>query len=151
MIIDNYKNAEIYCGINKNLDLALKFLKTIDISNLTLGKHEIPNSNSFYIYQEYNSKPLEEGKWEGHRKYIDIQYILDGCEKMGYRPINELTPLKPYNPDTDFISLSGTSDNFFNVSAGNFAIFFPEDGHMPGLAFKEVAPIRKLVFKVPID
>ncbi|EDS77756.1 YhcH/YjgK/YiaL family protein [Clostridium massiliodielmoense] len=151
MIIDNFKNAETYCGINKNLDLALRFLKNMDTSNLVLGKKEIPNSDSFYIYQEYTSKPLEDGKWEGHKKYIDIQYILGGCEKMGYCPIENLTPLKPYNPDTDFISLTGASDNFFNVSEGNFAIFFPQDGHMPGLAINEIAPIKKLVFKVPVE
>ncbi|KEI02953.1 YhcH/YjgK/YiaL family protein [Clostridium botulinum] len=150
MIIDNYRNAKTYCGINPNLDIALNYLINMDLNNLALGKNEIPDTDIFYIYQEYSSKPLKEGKWEGHRKYLDIQYIIDGCEKMGYCPINNLTPLKEYNPDTDFISFSGKSNNFFIVPQGNFAIFFPEDGHMPGLEVTESSSVKKLVFKVPI-
>lgn len=150
MIFDSCKNVEAYYGISEKLDKALTYLKEMNLKDLNFSKKEIDDSGIFVIYQEYSTKNLNEGKWEAHRKYIDIQYIISGCEKMGYCPIDNLTPATEYNDETDFISYKGNSDNYLVVKEGNFAVFMPQDGHMPGLNVNESMPVKKIIFKIPV-
>jgi len=38
---------------------------------------------------EYQTKPREQGIWEAHRKYIDVQYMIQGSELMGWASIGQ--------------------------------------------------------------
>jgi len=92
----------------------------------------------------------QEGKLEAHRKYIDVQYVISGEEQMGYVPLNGQQILEPYKEENDIIFFTGEK-SFIKVSSGMFAIFFPEDVHMPGIMTKQSLPVKKLVIKVRID
>jgi YhcH/YjgK/YiaL family protein len=83
MIIDNLKNAKLYYNLNDRMARAFKFLDERDLAKLEVGKHEIEVDNIYASVEEYQTKPKEEGRWEGHRKYLDIQYMIKGQELMG--------------------------------------------------------------------
>jgi YhcH/YjgK/YiaL family protein len=149
MIIDTLKNSTHYQGLCPRIVAGLDYLKKTDFSRLEPGKYEIDGSNLFALLQSYETKPRENGKWEAHRKYIDIQFIAQGIETMGYANLEALTISQPYNDKDDYLLLEGKGD-FLTVSAGTFILFAPQDAHMPGLAFTAPAHVTKVVVKVLI-
>lgn len=150
MIIDNIKNAAIYSDFNPGIGSALDYLSRTDITALTPGRQDINGDRLFVLIQRYETKPREQGVWEAHRRYIDVQFVAAGCEAMGYAPLTGLTVTQPYAPDKDCVLLAGSGD-FFTAKAGVFVVFFPEDAHMPGLALGTSSPVVKAVVKVAID
>lgn len=149
MIIDTIENAHWYYGLGHGFEKALKFLGTEDLSTIALGRHEIQGDEIFALAMEYDTKPTAEGFWEAHRKYIDVQFIVTGAEKMGYANLHELKVSQEYDEEKDFLKLDGDGD-FFTVPSGYFAIFGPDDAHMPSLAVCCPAHVRKVVVKVHV-
>jgi YhcH/YjgK/YiaL family protein len=99
--------------------------------------------------QQYQTKPLAEGKWESHRKYIDVQYVEEGVERIGWTPVAGLTVTEPYDEAKDIAFYQGDGD-FVTVPAGSFVILFPDDAHMPGIAVDKPSPVKKVVVKVRV-
>jgi YhcH/YjgK/YiaL family protein len=150
MIIDKIENDHLYKGLSKRIEKAFEYIKAADLKNINPGKYEIDGENIFALISEYKTKSEQEGKLEAHRKYIDVQYVISGEEKMGYVPLNGQQILEPYKEENDIIFFAGEK-SFTKVSSGMFAIFFPEDVHMPGIMIKESLPVKKLVIKVRVD
>lgn len=147
MILDNIKNSKKYESINKNFEKAFEFLNRDDLETLDIGKYEIDGENVFAMVQEYETKDLENAKYEAHKKYIDIQYLVKGVENMGYLPIDNLEVSSQYNEVNDFMLLEGKPRlTLFNEQ--EFYVFFPEDAHMPGITYAEKTKIKKIVVKV---
>lgn len=149
MIADNIRNASQYYGLGGNIEKGLKFLAETDLSKLELGRHEIDDTECFAIVMEYETKPLESCVWEAHRKYTDIQFIASGEEKIGYADIETLTVTQPYDETKDAELLAGEGD-ILTFKAGTFAIFTPEDAHMPLVAVNGPGHVRKIVIKVRV-
>lgn len=149
MIIDKLSNSQIYATLNPRLQAGFEFLKNQDLAALEVGKHPIDGEQVFALVQHYNTKPVEEGKLETHRKCLDLQYVVSGRELMGWAPISGLQPLGSYSPENDIQFFAGQG-NLILFEAGMFAIFFPEDAHMPGIAFEGPEPVKKIVIKVAI-
>jgi len=147
MIIDKLENASLYYGISQKIAAALKYLKNADLTEFQNGKYEIEGDNIFVIVQEYNTKPLSEGKFEAHRKYIDIQYMIKGKEKMGYVSVDKLKPITQYDEEKDIIFFEGDGD-FIAVDEGFFVIFHPQDAHMPGIEIEASQYVKKAVIKI---
>lgn len=115
-----------------------------------VGRIELDGDRLFAMMQEYPTKPEKDCFWEAHRKYIDIQYICDGVEEIGYAPLTSLKVIEPYDAGKDFVKLAG-SGSILRMPAGMFAVFFPHDGHKPCMAANGVvAPVRKIVVKVAV-
>ncbi|PRX28598.1 YhcH/YjgK/YiaL family protein [Orenia metallireducens] len=150
MIIDNLKNAKLYYNLNDRMATAFNFLAERDLSNLEVGKYEIAGDDIYASVEEYQTKPKEEGRWEGHRKYLDIQYIIEGQELMGCSDLEGMKILEDYNQKKDILFLEGEGD-FFTIKAGNFAVFMPQDIHMPGRAVDKAERVKKVVVKVKLD
>jgi len=151
MIYDTLKNCEMYFPLGERLQRGLEYLQTTDIKNLAVGKYEIDGEKIFVLVQEYETKFVGDCKWESHKAYIDIQYVADGCEMMGIANIGALTVKEDLTPAQDMIYYKGSGEiNCFRVSAGEFAIFFPQDAHMPSLNDEPNAPVKvkKAVVKV---
>ena len=146
MIIDQLKNISLYFGINENLTIALRYLQNINLSNISPGRYEIDGSKIYALIQEYETKPREKGLWEAHRLYTDVQYIARGSELIGYANVDNLKAIK-YDADKDFLLLQGDGD-FFEVQAGTFVIFMPQDAHMPGISVSVPQTVEKIVLKV---
>lgn len=107
----------------------------------------------FVIEQAYDTKLRADGFFESHRKYTDVQVILDGEELMEVADIARMTARQPYNADRDLLVYEDTSDaSQLRVFPGQIAIFFPNDVHMPTLRIRaQPVAVRKAVVKVPVD
>lgn len=149
MIIDVLENAQLYAGLHSRIELGLNFLKSNNFSEMEPGKYEIDGKNVFALVQGYQTKPRDAGVWESHRRYIDIQYVAEGMERIGYANLKTLTPSQPYDKENDFELFKGHGD-FLTVNAGTFAIFAPQDAHMPCIAIQEPLQVKKVVIKVLI-
>lgn len=149
MITDQLKNAHLYYGMSKKIAIALKFLEENNLSMMSSGRYVVDGDDIFALFQSYMTKDVSEGKWEAHRRYIDVQFVLQGKEKMGYTSLEKMETIQDYDEDTDVVFFEGNG-NFFTVPAGYFTIFFPEDVHMPGISVDTPEPVKKFVVKIKI-
>lgn len=151
MIADTIKNRHLYSAISPRIKTALEYIAKTDFSKTEPGRIELDGSNLFVLVQAYDSIPKEQGKWECHRNYIDIQYIADGVEQIGCNSTVKMTVKTPYNPEKDIEILEGEGD-YVTLSKGSYGIFFPEDAHQPKIAPGNVpGPVKKIVVKVKIS
>ncbi len=150
MILDSIENAHIYESISPRMKIALDYMRANDLSAMEPGKYEIDGSDvTVTIKKGYKTKPEEECRWENHEKYIDIQYLLEGRERIGYCPAKLLEPRTPYNEEKDNVYYQPSSEGSRpRLSAGMYMILFPEDGHMALIADGEATVNNKAVFKV---
>jgi uncharacterized protein, YhcH/YjgK/YiaL family len=148
MVVDSIKNAGLYYNLSKGIEKGLKYLQETDFSKMEPGRYEIDGSNVYALVQHYQTKPMSEGIYEAHRKYIDIQYMSDGIEKIGYALISTLEG-NEYNSEKDFQLLDGNGSMFL-CKSGTFAILMPEDAHMPCIAAEKQIPVKKVVVKVKV-
>jgi YhcH/YjgK/YiaL family protein len=147
MIIDKLENAEFYFNLGELFEKGLSFLKKTDLKELTPGKYDIIPDKCYASVIEYDTKPESEIQFEAHKKYIDIQYIVEGCEKMGFNHIDDLSIVTPYNEEIDALFLEGKGD-ILTAKAGDFVIYLPYDAHKPGMAFNKPSHVKKVVVKV---
>ncbi len=124
------------------------FLKETDLKNLPEGKHELDGEKLFIAVSEYNSKEKADTKYEAHKKYIDIQYLISGEEQMGLTTLDKVKISEPYNAEKDLAFYSFEGGIYQKATSGNFFIFFPEDVHRPCIKTKESTPVKKLVVKL---
>ena len=150
--INKKEFAILYFKNKERWAKAFKFLKSNDLTKLELKRYDIEGDNLFATVSEYQSKNEESAKFEAHRKYIDIQYVISGKEIMNLAPISTLKEvLTPYDAvkDIEFITVSKVVN--YKASPSNFFIFFPDDAHRPGLKDGSNSPVRKIVIKVKVD
>jgi len=151
MIADILKNNHLYDCISPRIKTSLEYISKTDFSAMEPGKYEIDGSNIFVLVQAYDSIPKEQGKWECHRKYIDIQYIAEGIEQIGVNSISKMKVTTEYNPEKDIAFLGGDGD-YITFSKGSYGIFFPEDAHQPKIAPGNVpGKVKKVVVKIKVD
>jgi YhcH/YjgK/YiaL family protein len=146
MIIDQLKNAALYFGTHARMEQAFRYLQKTDFSKIDPGKYEIEGTNLFALIQQYDTKAKEKGRWEAHRKYIDVQYVFSGTELFGYAHLGQLQSVA-FDEAKDFHELKGSGD-FLRVPAGMFLVLFPHDAHMPGISVSAPEPVKKVVVKV---
>lgn len=149
MIIDKLSNSQLYFGLGERINKAFAYLKQTDFSKMELGKYEIDGENIFALVNEYNTKDESEGKLEAHKKYIDVQFVAEGEELMGYAPLENQTVIDEYNEQNDITFFSGDK-SFTLVEKGMFAIFFPTDVHLPGIKVSQKTYVKKIVIKVRV-
>lgn len=153
MIKDNIKNANLYYGLSNFVELGLKYLEETDFSSVENGKYEILSDKVYAIVQDYSSKLKSEAKFEAHRKYIDIQYVIKGEELMGVANTDDFTEAVAYDGEKDIVFLEPKSDcsqDFVKVSEKEFVIFTPNDAHMPSIAVCKPDYVKKVVVKVQV-
>lgn len=150
MIFDQLRNSQLYFPLGERITKALQYLAQTDFTNVEPGSYEIDGEDIFAIVQLYNTKPSSSAKWEAHKKYIDIQYIVAGKEKMGFTNSKKVIVLQEYHPGND-ISFYKGEGNFLTAVEGQFVIFFPTDIHMPQLALNIPHEVKKVVVKVRTD
>ncbi len=147
MIIDSIKNAALYFGVPERISAGLRWLQTKDLAKLAPGRYELDGTNLFAIISEYQTKPKDQGKWEAHKRYYDIQYLISGREAIGYACL-EACRLGAYDEGKDFQEILEAPGDFLAMRAGMFMILAPQDAHMPGLALDTPGAVKKAVVKV---
>lgn len=148
MIIDKIENHHLYNGISKRISIAFDFIKQTDLVNIPLGKHEILKDDVFAIAMEYETKNKSECKFEGHYKYIDLQFIVSGSELVGIRTLTNQIPVET-NIESDY-SFYDIDSDLIRFESKTFMLFFPDDLHMPGVHLDQASNIKKVVVKIKV-
>lgn len=153
------KQVTLSVGFVTAFDYVLEILKPGSVSrrrieNIAPGDSEKIELGGgvFAIEQVYYTKARSEGFFESHKKYIDVQAVVEGSEGMEVSDISHMTVSEPYLPERDLIKYADiTATSMIRVGPGAVAIFYPTDGHMPTLQL-ETGPmlVRKTVVKVPV-
>ena len=149
MIIDLLANMYLYEGLNPRIDRAFAYLRETDLAALEPGDYAIDGKNIYARALTYTTRVPENGVWEAHRRYIDLQVMVLGDERVRYAPLSGLTP-GAYDEAKDFLRLSGEGDSI-TLPSGSFMLLWPTDGHMPCLAVDRPEPIKKVVVKIAVE
>ena len=150
MIIDSVKNAAKYYSVHPRFAKAFEYINSTDLASIEPGKYEIDGDGLKANFSNKKGMTAEESvaKFECHDKNIDIQLCISGKEKIGWKPREKCTtPNGAYNAEKDLQLYSDQPDTYFDLTDGQFVIFFPEDVHAPMIGDAE---IKKLVVKVKI-
>jgi len=154
MILDRMANADRYRSLGRWIAEAFDYLQRTDFSSMADGRYELEGDHLAAIVQRYRTKPLSEALWEAHRRYIDIQYVVEGVERMGYAALDKsLCVRQPYSEAKDYVLFAAQGD-LFHVPSGSFAVFGPQDIHAPGLAAgpgEDSGKVLKVVLKVAVE
>ena len=150
MIIDHMGNSKWYECLHPRFKAAFDFIRNSDLSSMEAGRYEIDGDNIFALVQVYDTKDVADKFFETHKNYIDIQYIISGCEKMGYTSKDDLTVTDAYDPEKDFEKYAHSRMGYVLLDEGSYAVFFPSDPHMPGCSPEDGKPenVKKLVLKI---
>ena len=150
MILDRIENAAMYRPLGTNIARALDYLGRTDFADLAPGRYELDGDRVFALVSELELTAAAEAVWEAHRKYLDVQYVARGTERMGRASLrNDVRVTQPYDARTD-AALYDVSGDLFTVGEGSFVIFTPQDIHAPGLLVEQAAApqfVRKVVVK----
>lgn len=150
MIIDVCSNLSKYSSIHPLFPKALAYINGLDMNVIEPGKYEIDGDQLKSIVSNKRGMLPEESmaKFECHNQHIDIQLCIKGHERFGWKPRSTcVEPRGEYNEEKDVLFFNDKPDMFFDLSDGQFAIFFPEDVHAPMIGDGE---IKKIVIKVKI-
>ena len=148
MVIDKIENYRLYSTLTKRLAKGFEFIINTDLTAIESGKYEIDNDDIFAIVQEYDTKEEHDCVLEGHHKYIDIQYVIQGVEIMGFTPLTNQVAVEE-NLEKDYTFYKGET-SMLRVEEGMFTLFFPEDLHRPGVKAGQISKVKKVVVKVKI-
>ncbi len=145
MVVDTLDNLERYVSLNPLFAEVVKFVKENDLASLEVGKHIIQGADLFLNIAVAHGKAEEDAVIETHRKMIDIQIPLDNEETYGYSPLAALPDVE-YNAEKDITKYPGVkAQTLVTCKPGQFAIFWPEDGHQPCIGKGD---IHKAIFKI---
>jgi YhcH/YjgK/YiaL family protein len=129
------------------LKRAVEYLRTTNLSALSLGRHDLDGDRLFALVQEYTTRRPDECMWEAHRMYIDVQYVVRGAERMGYANLAQARERDAYDGARD-VAFFEPGDDYITVREGMVAIFGPEDVHAPSCALGHPGTVRKIIVKV---
>jgi len=149
MIIDTLANASKYFSLHPSFAKAFDYINQNNVATLADGIYETPEGLKVIVNTGIGKTAQASlAKFECHDKNIDIQLCVKGIETMAWKPREKCqTPNGDYNPDKDVRFFSDAPDTSFQLTDGQFAVFFPEDVHAPMIGDGE---IKKVVIKVKI-
>lgn len=152
MIQTTKEQLKNYSALNPYFPAAFAALERVAGEEFVKGRHEVDGDNVYINALEYDTHPIETAKMEDHSKYIDVMWMLSGDEKIGVCPVGEMTEVTmPYDPAGDaFLSEMVADSTYLRMKPNSVCIFFPEDGHAPGLDVAGTSCVRKLIAKVRV-
>jgi biofilm protein TabA len=148
MIFSNLSQSSRYAALHPLFPRAFDYIRNTDLLSLAPGRQDIAGDDLFAIVEHAQGKLCEHAKLEAHRKYIDIQLVLEGDEQMGWKPLADcLNPVSDYSVEKDIQFFHDAPAAWITVPPVHFCIFFPEDAHAPLVSSGEV---RKVIFKIAV-
>jgi biofilm protein TabA len=132
MILSALSQSSRYALLHPLFQRAFDYIRDTDLLALAPGRHPIVGEDLFVIKEQTQGKSKEQARLEAHRKYIDIQLVLEGDEQMGWKPLADcLNPLSNYSAEKDIQFFHDAPASWIAVPPDHFCIFFPEDAHAP--------------------
>jgi biofilm protein TabA len=145
MILDSLSSLEVYSGLNIRSSEISEYLKSIDPQAFS-GKKEITGKDLFATAVVSNGKGKEGASLEIHRRYIDLHYVIDGIDTIGWKPLCKCSKARStFDSEKDILFYDDKPEEWFNVLPGNFAVFFPGDAHAP---LAGIGKVHKIIFKI---
>jgi len=131
----------------------LEYLRDTDFYKLEPGRYEIDGTAIFALVQEYLPVPKREKNPEAHRKYLDIQYVFQGSEIIGFSLENRVTEvLEDHLAERDLLFFKSVQNEMdLILTQGMYTILFPQDIHRPGCCYGEKGRVKKVVVKISKD
>jgi biofilm protein TabA len=154
MIVGSLQEVAQQCNSSPFIRKALEFLREVPDKALPDGRVQVDGTNVYAIVQSYASAPVSETlRFEAHRQYIDIQFVISGKELMGWAPLKSMMTTIPYNESKDALYgvVSPANVTFVHYGAGQAVVLYPTDAHSPGLADGDSQPVKKVVVKVLVS
>lgn len=149
MILDQLSQADQYAAIHPGFAAAFQFLRTLDLTGLAEGRHEIDGDRMYLVVNRTQGRGRTGATFEVHRRYIDIQLAVSGTDEMAWRPLADCTqPKAPFHQEHDYCLFNDPAETWVTVHPGSFAIFFPQDVHAP---LGGEGDLVKAVIKVAVD
>ena len=151
MILDTLARSDRYTSLHPSLSRAFDVLATRDLRSLEPGRHDL-DGDRMYISDHREGRGHEGARLEVHRRYLDVQLTIDGCDEIGWMPLNECRgATAAYDPSKDIQVFGDLPRTWVAVPAGYFAIFFPHDAHAPlaGRGFVKKAIVKITSTEVP--
>jgi YhcH/YjgK/YiaL family protein len=146
MIFDTLANADRYAALHALFPRAFEFLRNTDLKALAPGRYPIEGERLFAIVEAAAGRSRDQAKLERHRKYIDIQFVLEGTDEMGWKPVRDChEPIADYHAEKDIQFFRDAPASWIATPPGAFCIFFPEDAHAPLVSNGQ---IRKVILKI---
>lgn len=149
MILDSLENSQQYNCVHPLFEKAFDFIKRTDFTQLDEGKIETDDPRLYFMIARLRGKDPQDAVLESHKKFIDIQVPLVGVESIGWKSGDALMIIsEPYNTEKDIIFYHDFPTTYTKLYPGQFAIYFPEDGHAPGIGQGD---IRKVIAKIAVE
>lgn len=146
MILDKLSNAERYAYVHPRFKKAFDFLTSTDLLQLPLGKIELDGADLVVNVVEVDGKTVDTARMETHNNFIDIQVPVSATEQMGWKAAADMeTITQAYDDVKDLTFFGDKATVMLNVKPLEFAVFFPEDGHQPGIV---AGKIKKVIVKI---
>jgi len=148
MVLDKLANAECYLRLHPAFANAFAFLGSADWTKLSDGRHAIDGERMYVSIDCSEGRGREGARLEAHRRYIDVQFTIEGHEEIGWKPVSECEATSiAYDDAKDVMFFSDRPDSWLSLPAGHFAIFFPDDAHAP-LAGR--GTLKKAIVKIAV-
>lgn len=153
MIFDKMDNISDYFEELPLLKKVEEFVADFNHKKLSDGTYEIDGKRVFAMVQSYRTKQqTQEMMFEAHKKYIDLQYIVNGIEKIRWAKLDKVDLVEErYSSGGDIAFYEGNAMFDFTLTKGTFLLLYPEDAHLPGLSAQKDINVRKIVFKIQVD
>ena len=131
----------------KYWDEAFAFLQSHDLKSLAKGRYSIDTNFVYATVTEDASKDFDKTNWESHRRYVDLQYVIDGEEKIGIFPVAKAQVIKPYDENKDVANYVADGP-LSSATPQSFFLFFPTDAHRPNITPGGNKVVKKIVVKI---
>ena len=129
---------------------ALNMIKNIKFEEMELGRYDI-HDDLYILVQTYDSKPVENMRYEAHENYVDIQYVVEGTEQIFIAPTTAMEVEEAYSPERDVVFFKNVEQACsVTLTNGGYAILYPADAHKPGVMVDAPSQVKKIVGKVRI-
>lgn len=148
--LDNNENLSVY---PQAIRTALVWIQSNDLLKMETGRYEIVEGKMFANLGYMTSHPLGGSHPEVHRRYADLMYWPEGCEKIGFAPHIGDEPVFDEYPDNDIKLVKNVkNENFIIAAKGCFAVFFPWDAHRPAIMMGDFpSTSRKVTIKISME
>lgn len=148
MIIDKLQNIEMYISMFPELSHALEVIES-HLEHMEPGRFEF--QNGYLLVQTGDVKPLNEGVFEAHKNYIDIQIVIRGSEMLYWNELEDLKSTTPYDETKDVAFFEGAEQHKMLITPGMFYAVFPKDGHKAIRTLEGVEDFEKIVVKLLLE
>ena len=149
MIFDKIENRNTY-SYEPKLAKVLAYMEGMTAENFPAEGVKLDGDQAFVNPVCFTSKPEEECIFEAHRKYADVHFVVEGCEKVIVRDINAVKVHTPYSEEKDIGFYTCDEGIAVVIHPGEFLVCYPQDAHKVAIAPDGPAPIKKLVGKVRV-